>query len=255
LKIVILAGGLGSRISEETYLRPKPMVTIGEKPILWHIMKTFSNHGLNEFIICLGYKGEVIKEYFLNFKTYNSSIKTNTASGEIHILNEDREDWMVTLVDTGASANTGERLKQVQKHLGNEDFFFTYGDGLTNQNLLATASFHKEKGKLVTLTAVNPPARYGAVSVNSGIVASFSERTSSPDSLINGGYFLVKSKIFETLNKLSNPSWEVDVLPKLARDGNLAAFEHNGFWFAMDTLRDKEHLENLLESGSAPWLK
>jgi glucose-1-phosphate cytidylyltransferase len=231
------------------------MVTIGEKPILWHIMKTFSNHGLNEFIICLGYKGEVIKEYFLNFKTYNSSIKTNTASGEIHILNEDREDWMVTLVDTGASANTGERLKQVQKHLGNEDFFFTYGDGLTNQNLLATASFHKEKGKLVTLTAVNPPARYGAVSVNSGIVASFSERTSSPDSLINGGYFLVKSKIFETLNKLSNPSWEVDVLPKLARDGNLAAFEHNGFWFAMDTLRDKEHLENLLESGSAPWLK
>ena len=255
MKTVILAGGLGSRISEETYLRPKPMVTIGGKPILWHIMKTFSNHGLNEFIICLGYKGEVIKEYFLNFKTYNSSIKTNTASGEIYILNEDREDWRVSLVDTGASANTGERLKQVQKHLGNGDFFFTYGDGLTNQNLLATASFHKEKGKLVTLTAVNPPARYGAVSVNSGIVASFSERTSSPDSLINGGYFLVNSKIFETLNKLSNPSWEVDVLPQLARDGNLAAFEHNGFWFAMDTLRDKEHLENLLESGSAPWLK
>lgn len=255
MKVVILAGGLGSRISEETYLRPKPMVTLAEKPILWHIMKKFANHGINDFIICLGYKGEVIKEYFLNFKSYNSSVTTNTASGEVVILDEGHEDWRVSLIDTGASANTGERLKQVQKYVGKESFFFTYGDGLTDQDLLATALFHREKGKLVTLTAVNPPARYGAVSVNSGIVESFSERTSSPDSLINGGYFLVNPKIFETLNKLSNPSWEIDVLPKLAMEGNLAAFEHTGFWFAMDTLRDKEHLENLLESGSAPWLK
>lgn len=255
MKAVILAGGLGSRISEETYLRPKPMVAVGEKPILWHIMKKFANHGISDFIVCLGYKGDVIKEYFLNFKSYNSSVITNIASGEVTILDEGYEDWRVSLIDTGASANTGERLKQVQKYVGKESFFFTYGDGLTDQDLLATASFHKEKGKLVTLTAVNPPARYGAVSVNSGVVTSFSERTSSPDSLINGGYFLVNPKIFETLNKLSNPRWEVDVLPQLAMEGNLAAFEHTGFWFAMDTLRDKEHLENLLESGTAPWLK
>lgn len=255
MKVVILAGGLGSRISEETYLRPKPMVTLGEKPILWHIMKKFANHGFTDFVICLGYKGEVIKEYFLNFKSYNSSVTTNTSSGEVLILEESQEDWKVSLIDTGASSNTAERLKKVQSYIGEGSFFFTYGDGLTDQDLAATASFHREKGKLVTLTAVNPPARYGAVSVNSGIVTSFSERTSSPDSLINGGYFLVNPNIFGTLNRLSNPSWEVDVLPQLAKEGNLAAFEHTGFWFAMDTLRDKEHLENLLEGGSAPWLK
>ena len=231
------------------------MVTVGEKPILWHIMKKFANHGINDFIICLGYKGDVIKEYFLNFRSYNSSVKIDTASGEVTILDENHEDWRVRLIDTGASANTGERLKQVQKYVGKESFFFTYGDGLTDQDLLATASFHKEKGKLVTMTAVNPPARYGAVSVNSGIVSNFSERTSSPDSLINGGYFLVNPGIFETLNRLSNPSWEVDILPKLTMEGNLAAFEHTGFWFAMDTLRDKEHLENLLKDGFAPWLR
>jgi glucose-1-phosphate cytidylyltransferase len=255
MKVVILAGGLGSRISEETYLKPKPMVTIGEKPILWHIMRKFANYGFTDFVICLGYKGEVIKEYFLNFKSYNSNVSTNTSTGEVQILGEDYDNWKVTLIDTGASANTGERLKRAHKYLDQESFFFTYGDGLTDQDLIATASFHREKGKLVTLTAVNPPARYGAVSVNSGIVESFSESTSSLNSLINGGYFLVSPKIFETINKLSNPSWEVDVLPELAKHGNLAAFEHTGFWFAMDTLRDKEHLEKLLESGSAPWLK
>lgn len=255
MKVVILAGGLGSRISEETYLRPKPMVTVGQKPILWHIMKKFSNHGINDFIICLGYKGDVIKEYFLNFKSYNSNFMTKTTTGEIEVLNEDHEDWTVSLIDTGVSAKTGERLKQVQKYLDKESFFFTYGDGLTDQDLLATASFHKEKGKLVTLTAVNPPARYGSVSVNSGIVTSFSERTSSPNSLINGGYFLVNPDIFETLNRLTNPSWEEDVSPNLAMEENLAAFVHTGFWFAMDTLRDKEHLEKLLESESAPWLR
>ena len=255
MKVVILAGGLGSRISEETYLRPNPMVTVGEKPVPGHVMKKFSNHGIKDFIICLGYKGDVIKEYFLNFRSYNSSVVTNTASGEVIILDEGHEDWRVSLIDTGASANTGERLKQVQKYVGKESFFFTYGDGLTDQDLLATASFHDKKGKLVTLTAVNPPARYGAVSIKSGIVTSFSERTTSSNSLINGGYFLVNPSVFETLNRLSNPSWEVDVLPLLAMEGNLAAFEHTGFWFAMDTLRDKEHLENLLENGLAPWLR
>jgi glucose-1-phosphate cytidylyltransferase len=255
MQAVILAGGLGSRISEETYLRPKPMVTIGNKPILWHVMKKFSNHGIRDFTVCLGYKGEVIKEYFLNFKSYNSNFTTHTNSGETIIFDDDHEDWQVNLIDTGASSNTGERLKQVRKYLGNETFFFTYGDGLTDQNLMSTVAFHKEKGKLVTLTSVNPPARYGAVSVNSGTVVSFSEKTSSPNSLINGGFFLVNSDIFEILNKLPNPSWEIDVLPQLAREGKLAAFEHTGFWFAMDTLRDKEYLEHLLEGGSAPWLK
>lgn len=255
MKVVILAGGLGSRISEETYLRPKPMVTVGEKPILWHIMKKFANQGIKDFIVCLGYKGDVIKEYFLNFKSYNSSVVTDTASGDVMILDSEQEDWKVSLIDTGALTNTGERLKRVQKYIGTESFFFTYGDGLTDQDLIATASFHKEKGKTVTLTAVNPPARYGAVSVESGIVVSFLERTSSPGSLINGGFFLVNPDIFETLNKLSNPSWEIDVLPRLVKEGNLAAFEHTGFWYAMDTLRDKEHLEHILDSGSAPWLR
>lgn len=254
MKAVILAGGLGSRISEETYLRPKPMVTVGEKPVLWHIMKKFSLHGVTDFVVCLGYKGEVIKEYFLNFRKYNSDFHTLTRSGEVEILDEDIEDWKVTLVDTGSDSNTAERLKRVRRFLGQEDFFFTYGDGLTDQNLNATALFHASKGKTVTLTAVIPPARYGAVSIESGIVTSFSERTSAFDSLINGGFFLVNPRIFDTLSRLTNPSWELDVLPILAQQGDLAAFQHSGFWFAMDTLRDKEHLENLFLSGSAPWL-
>ncbi len=231
------------------------MVTLGKQPILWHIMKKFSGQGFNDFIICLGYKGEVIKEYFLNFKSYNSSFKTNTQSGELIVLDEGSEDWRVSLIDTGAQANTGERLKKVEKYLHDESFFFTYGDGLTNQDLIATATFHREKGKTVTLTAVNPPARYGAVSVNSGIVENFSEKINSTSSLINGGYFLVDPAVFETLNLVSNPSWELDILPKLVEKRNLAAFEHTGFWYAMDTLRDKEYLEKLVESGSAPWLK
>lgn len=255
MQAVILAGGLGSRLSEETYLRPKPMVTVGNKPILWHIMKKFESSGVRDFIICLGYKGEVIKEYFLNLGAFNSDISINTKSGEIVMLGERVEDWRVTLVDTGSMSNTGERLKRVKKYLGKEIFFFTYGDGLTSQDFNATVDFHNMTGKLVTLTAVNPPARYGAVTVNSGVVRHFSERTSAPNSLINGGYFVVKSEIFELLDKFSNPSWELDILPRLSQQGDLAAFEHQGFWFAMDTLRDKEHLEQLWESGTPPWFK
>lgn len=254
MKVVLLAGGLGSRISEETYLRPKPMVTIGGRPLLWHIMKKFSKHGFNDFVVCLGYKGEVIKEYFLNFKSYNSSFTAFTKSGAVTILDSESEDWKVTLVDTGTTSNTGERLKRVKSFLVDEEFFFTYGDGLTDQDLEATVNFHKLNRKLVTLTAVTPPARYGAVTVKSGIVENFSERTSSPNSQINGGYFVVNSDIFKILNETPNPSWENDVLPKLAGCGELAAFEHSGFWFAMDTLRDKEHLEQLWESGSIKWL-
>ena len=255
MKAVILAGGLGSRISEETYLRPKPMVTIGEKPILWHIMKKFSLHGVRDFVICLGFKGEVIREYFLNFRSYSSTFTIQTKSGDVELLQDNCEDWAVTLVDTGSTSNTGERLKRVREYLGKESFFFTYGDGLTSQDLNKTSSYHETTQKLVTLTAVNPPARYGAVSVTSGIVESFSERTSSPESLINGGYFVVGAGIFEVLERFSNPSWEVDVLPILAKQNDLAAYVHPGFWFAMDTLRDKEHLENLLECGSVPWLR
>jgi glucose-1-phosphate cytidylyltransferase len=253
VKAVILAGGLGSRISEETYLRPKPMVSVGEKPILWHVMKKFAMHGVTDFVICLGYKGDVIRQYFLNFKSYNSSMTVATASSEVVYFDELTENWNVTLVDTGASANTGERLKQVRKYLGKDKFFFTYGDGLTDQDLDATVSFHSSSGKMVTLTAVNPPARYGAVQVESGIVKSFMEKASSEGSLINGGYFVVNPEIFDILSKFENPSWEFDILPELAAKGSLAAFEHYGFWYAMDTLRDKEHLESLWESGSAPW--
>lgn len=255
MKAVLLAGGLGSRISEETYLRPKPMVTIANRPLLWHIMKKFSIHGISEFVICLGYKGEVIREYFLNFNSYNSSFLTSTKSGAITILDDNSEDWRVTLVDTGVSSNTGERLKQVKKYVDDEVFFFTYGDGLTDQDLAATAQFHIKSAKAVTLTAVNPPARYGAVTVETGLVKNFFERTSSPNSLINGGFFVVNQEIFGLLEGFANPSWEVDILPTLARQGNLAAFEHSGFWYAMDTLRDKEYLEQLWESGSALWMK
>jgi glucose-1-phosphate cytidylyltransferase len=231
------------------------MVTVGNKPILWHIMKKFSNHGINDFVICLGYKGEVIKEYFLNFKCYNSTFVTKVSTGEFRILGEESETWNVTLVDTGISSNTGERLKRVERFLECETFFFTYGDGLTSQNLNETSAFHFEKGKMVTLTAVNSPARYGAVTIRDGFVESFSERTSSPDSLINGGFFVVNRDIFPILNEYSNPSWEIDILPHLAKQGNLVAYEHTGFWFAMDTLRDKEYLEDLWETGSSPWMK
>jgi glucose-1-phosphate cytidylyltransferase len=255
MRAVILAGGLGSRISEETYLRPKPMVTVGNKPILWHIMKKFSNHGINDFVVCLGYKGEVIKEYFLNFKSYNANFVAKVATGEFSILEEETENWNVTLVDTGMSSKTGERLKRVKQFLAGETFFFTYGDGLTSQDLNATSSFHFEKEKMVTLTAVKPPARYGAVTVKGGLVASFSERTSSPNSLINGGFFVVNPEVFSILDEHADPSWELDILPRLAKRGDLSAFEHTGFWFAMDTLRDKEHLEELWETGSSPWLK
>jgi len=255
VKAVILAGGLGSRLSEETYLRPKPMVTIGNRPILWHIMKKFSNHGITQFIVCLGFKGEVVKEYFLNFRAYNSSFSTFTKSGEVEGLETSLDDWKVTLVDTGVGSNTGERLKQVRSYLDSETFFFTYGDGLTDQNLESTLQFHQQSGKLVTLSAVKAPARYGAVTTSLGSVKSFSEHTSSRHGLINGGYFVVNPSIFESLNVLYNPSWEIDLLPELANQGKLGAFEHNGFWFAMDTLRDKEYLERLWETGSVPWLK
>jgi glucose-1-phosphate cytidylyltransferase len=255
MKAIILAGGLGSRISEETYLRPKPMVTIGGRPIIWHIMQKFTKHGITDFIICLGYKSEVIKDYFLNFNYYNSNVRISTIKNHVEVLNQGSENWSVTLVETGANSNTAERLKRVKDYIVDDNFCFTYGDGLSDQNLTDTISFHTQMNKTVTLTAVNPPARYGAVEIKSGLVKKFSEKTTSPDSLINGGYFVVSSKIFEVLEPLINPSWEFDVLPNLAAQGQLSAFEHNGFWFAMDTLRDKEYLEQMLEIGDAPWLK
>lgn len=254
LKAVILAGGLGSRISEETYLRPKPMVTIGSRPILWHIMKKFSLHGIKDFIICLGYKSEVIKEYFLNFSVYQSDFEIQTSTGETSILSNGTEDWSVKLVETGLNSNTGERLKRVSRYI-DDDFFFTYGDGLSSQDLSATYEFHMKKKKVVTLTAVNPPGRYGAVTTRSGNVLKFAEKTSSQNSLINGGFFVVNPAIFEILGNYEDPSWENDILPALASQGQLGAYEHYGFWYAMDTLRDKEHLEKLWESGNHPWLK
>lgn len=255
MQAVILAGGLGSRISEETYLKPKPMVTVGNKPILWHILKKFSQHGIDNFVICLGYKGNVIKEYFLNYKSYNSDIKVSLPDGKIEIFDNDSEHWKVSLIDTGEYSNTGERLKRVEKFITDKDFFFTYGDGLTDQNLNDTFDFHKVRNSLATMTAVYPPARYGAVEIAHGTVLNFSEKSSTNSSYINGGFFVLNKDIFRILDKYTNPSWEVDILPKLSNLNKLNAFEHNGFWFAMDTLRDKEHLEEMLRNGSAPWLQ
>lgn len=254
MQAVILAGGLGSRISEETYLKPKPMVTIGNRPILWHILKNFSQHGIVDFIICLGYKGNVIKDYFLNYKFYNSDIKVSLTDGKIELFGKASENWKISLVDTGENSNTGERLKRVEKFVTHKDFFFTYGDGLTNQDLNATFDFHRKRNALATMTAVYPPARYGAVEISSGSVINFSEKATTRNAYVNGGYFVLNKDIFKLLHKFTNPSWEYDILPTLSKQNELSAFEHNGFWFAMDTLRDKEHLENLFRNGEAPWL-
>lgn len=254
MQAVILAGGLGSRISEETYLKPKPMVTVGNKPILWHILKKFSQHGINDFVICLGYKGNVIKDYFLNYKSYNSDIKVSLPDGRIEIFENESENWKVSLVDTGENSNTGERLKRIEKFIIDQDFFFTYGDGLTDQDLNDTFDFHMKRKSLATMTAVYPPARYGAVEIAHGSVVNFSEKSSTKHAYINGGFFVLNKEIFRLLDKYTNPSWEVDILPKLSNQNKLSAFEHNGFWFAMDTLRDKEYLEDLLRDGAATWL-
>ena len=253
MKVLILAGGYGSRLSEETVLKPKPMVEIGGKPILWHIMKIYSYYGFNDFIILLGYKGYMIKEYFANYFVHESDIKFNIRSNETHILNNHSEPWEVTLIDTGVDSMTGGRIKRARKYIGNEPFMLTYGDGVSDVNIAKLVDFHKKNHKYATLTAVQPLGKFGALSLgNLDKVNKFSEKLAGDGSWINGGFFVLEPAIFDYIEG-DNTFWEREPLEKLAKDGQLIAYKHFGFWRCMDTLRDKTELEELWESGNPPW--
>ena len=253
MKTVILAGGLGTRISEESHLRPKPMIEIGGRPILWHIMKLFASHGYADFIICLGYRGYMIKEYFANYVLHNSDLTVDLSTGEMayHALHQ--EPWRVTLVDTGSETMTGGRLKRVASHLPeDEPFFLTYGDGLSDVDLTALAAFHRKHGKAATVTAVAPPGRYGALEIIDGMVQRFTEKPPGDNALINGGFLVLSPSVIDRIEGDHTPL-ENEPLEGLARDHQLMAFRHDGFWAAMDTLRDKNQLEALWTAGTAPW--
>lgn len=253
MKAVILAGGLGTRLSEETALRPKPMVEIGGKPILWHIMKMYASHGVNDFIICCGYKGYVIKEYFANYFLHMSDVTINMQKNSMEVHEKRAEPWNVTLVDTGEQSMTGGRLKRVAKYIQDEDsFFFTYGDGVGDIDISASLAFHRAHGKKATLTATYPPGRFGALDIQNGQVLNFKEKPKGDGAMINGGFFILSPKVLEHIEDDAT-TWEQTPLMKLAEEGELMAFEHQGFWQPMDTLRDKHLLESLWESGNAPW--
>jgi glucose-1-phosphate cytidylyltransferase len=253
MKAVILAGGLGTRISEETHLKPKPMIEIGGKPILWHIMKLYSAHCVNEFIICCGYKGYLIKEYFANYFLHMSDVTFDMVDNCMEVHQRKAEPWKVTLVDTGEDTLTGGRLKRVVDYIKNEEAFcFTYGDGVSNVDITASVEFHRRHGKLATVTAVQPPGRYGALERSGDQVTGFAEKPRGDGGLINGGFFVLSPKCLEFIEG-DHSSWEGEPLPRLAKMGELVAFEHNGFWQPMDTLREKNHLEELWASGNAPW--
>jgi len=250
---VILAGGLGTRISEETHLKPKPMVEIGGRPILWHIMKTYSAHGINEFVICCGYKGYMIKEYFANYFLHMSDVTFDMEHNQMHVLQRKVEPWKVTLVDTGDSTMTGGRLKRVSEYLKNEESFcFTYGDGVADVDIAQLVRFHRAHGKLATVTAVQPPGRYGALSKDGTSVRGFIEKPLGDGAWINGGFFVLKPECLQFIQN-DDTVWEAEPLARLATDGQLEAFEHRGFWQPMDTLREKNQLEHLWQTGSAPW--
>ena len=253
MKVVILAGGLGTRISEETVIKPKPMIEIGGKPILWHIMKIYSFHGINDFIVCCGYKGYVIKEYFANYFLHQSDITFDMSKNEMKIHQERAEPWKVTLIDTGEKTMTGGRIKRIKEYLDDgEDFCLTYGDGLANIDITKLISFHKNHGKLATLSAIYPPGRFGALNIIENQVTSFFEKPRGDGALINGGFFVLNSKTFDYIQG-DNTIWEHEPLNKLASDGELMSFKHEDFWQPMDTLRDKHYLEELWESEKAPW--
>lgn len=253
MKAVILAGGLGTRISEETALKPKPMIEIGGKPILWHIMKIYSHHGINEFIICCGYKGYVIKEYFANYFLHQSDITFDMSKNEMKIHQERAEPWKVTLIDTGEKTMTGGRIKRIKNYLNDgEDFCLTYGDGLANINITELIKFHKSNGKIATLSAIYPPGRFGALELKEDQVTSFYEKPRGDGALINGGFFIVNKKAIDYI-KDDSTIWEQEPLKNLAADGELMSFKHEDFWQPMDTIRDKHYLEELWESNKAPW--
>lgn len=253
MKAVILAGGLGTRISEETHLKPKPMIEIGGLPILWHIMKIYSSHGVNDFIVCCGYKGYVIKEYFANYFLHMSDVTFNMINNEMEVHHKKAEPWRVTLVDTGDSTLTGGRLKRVAEYVRDQEAFcFTYGDGVADVDITKQIAFHKQHGKWATVTAVQPPGRYGALVIEGTNVQGFQEKPPGDGAWINGGFFVLNPKVLDFIDGDST-SWEGSPLETIAIKGELQAYEHQGFWQPMDTLRDKNHLEELWLAGDAPW--
>jgi glucose-1-phosphate cytidylyltransferase len=253
MKAIILAGGLGTRISEETVFKPKPMVEIGGKPILWHIMKTYSHHGINDFVICCGYKGYVIKEYFANYFLHMSDVTFDMSNNSMEVHQRSAEPWRVTLVDTGDETMTGGRLKRVADYVRDEEVFcLTYGDGVSNVDITELLAFHKAQDVKATLTATIPPGRFGALDLIGSKVSSFMEKPKGDGGMINGGFFVLSPQVLDYIEG-DHTIWEREPLERLAQEGNLAAFSHHGFWQPMDTLRDKVHLEELWQSGQAPW--
>ena len=252
MKAVILAGGFGSRLSEETATRPKPMVEIGGKPILWHIMKIYSHHGINDFVICLGYKGYIIKEYFSNYNLHVSDLTFDLSSGKVDIHQSNSEPWRVTLVDTGENTMTGGRLKRVMDFVSDEDFCFTYGDGVGDINITELVELHKREGRIATVTATQPPGRFGALEIEGSKVKSFLEKPPGDRVWINGGFFVLSPKVGDNIGG-DDVVWEKGPMETIAREGQLSAYIHEGYWQPMDTLRDKNGLEELWASGKAPW--
>jgi len=255
MKVVILAGGMGTRISEETSLRPKPMIQIGARPILWHIMKIYSAHGFNEFVICCGFKGYVIKEYFANYFLHMSDVTIDMANNHMEVHHKKAEKWKITLVDTGEESMTGGRLKRISEYVqGDKSFFMTYGDGVSNVDISASLAFHEQHGKWATVTAVKPPGRFGVLNMSGNQVVGFAEKTSGNEGFINGGFFVLSPKCLDFIEN-DNTSWELEPLSKLVEFEQLMAYEHHGFWQSMDTLRDKNLLEDLWATNNAPWKK
>ncbi|GAC1326225.1 MAG: glucose-1-phosphate cytidylyltransferase [Thermoleophilaceae bacterium] len=252
MKAVILAGGFGTRISEETHLRPKPMVEIGGKPLIWHIMKTYSAHGIDDFIVCLGYKGYAIKEYFANYYLHTSDVVFDLRNDRMDVLRNDSEPWTVTLLETGDDTQTGGRLKRVLPYVGDEDFCFTYGDGVSDVDIGALIAFHRGHGRLATVTAVQPAGRFGALELDGELVRGYQEKPDGDGGWINGGFFVLSPRVGEYVDGDATV-WEQAPLARLAGDDQLVSYRHEGFWYAMDTLRDREHLERLWSSGEAPW--
>ena len=253
MKCVLLAGGLGTRLSEETSLRPKPMVEIGGKPILWHIMKIYSHYGINEFIVCLGYKGYMIKEYFANYFLHMSDVTIDIENNQLHVHNQYAEPWKITLVDTGDNSMTGGRLLRVKKYLEDETAFcLTYGDGVSDVNITELINFHNKHAKLATVTAVSPPGRFGAMEINDNIITSFKEKPKGDGAKINGGFFVLSPKVLDLIDG-DSCIWEQHPLESLVNSKELVAFQHNGFWQPMDTLKNKQDLEELWQTNQAPW--
>ena len=254
MKVVILAGGMGTRLSEETDMKPKPMAEIGTKPMLWHIMKIYSHYGFNDFVLCLGYKGYMIKEYFANYFLHQADVTIDMKNNKMEVHHKKAEPWKVTLVDTGLETMTGGRIKRVQEYVGKQPFMLTYGDGVADVDVKKLIAFHKQQGKLATMTAIQPLGRFGAVDIaDNGTVRAFQEKPQGDGAWINGGFFVLEPKVFDYIKDGDSTIWERAPLENLAKRGELAAYTQTKFWKCMDTLRDKTELENLWQSGKAPW--